>query len=257
MALQQVDVRFPTESQILWEARGAAVAGHFRDYSSAMKARFCSPYQDDWEWKQFGKSYTQLLALLQLDAKLLQEIWPQDSGGEAAYRRHWKLKVKLWAKTAQQQSKRIASAMTQAGSLPHDEAATQYQSETILHAKIHWNFMHDAMLKMCSPTVVMAASEAAIRTTAQLWDFKPTTAVEAVTAKVEERLPLTFGKSHSMHAHRGQCQAMYKILQVMSAGATDAIWRHMKQSRVHDTSTSLCLSEVTGKFSDMGQATAA
>ena len=50
---------------------------------------------------------------------------------------------------------------------------------------------------------------------------------------------------------------MYKVLRVLSAGATDAIWRHIKQSRVHDTGTSSCLSEVAGKFSDMGQATAA
>ena len=60
---------------------------HFRDYSCAIKARFSSPYQDNWEWKQFGRGYTQLLALLQLDAKLVQEIWPQESGGEAAYMR--------------------------------------------------------------------------------------------------------------------------------------------------------------------------
>ena len=108
MALQQVDARFPTESQISWEARGAAVKGHFWDYSAAMKARFNSPNQDDWEWKQFGRSYTQLLALLKLDVKLLQDIWPQASGGEAAYRRHWKLQVKHWTRSAQKGSTLIA-----------------------------------------------------------------------------------------------------------------------------------------------------
>ena len=50
---------------------------------------------------------------------------------------------------------------------------------------------------------------------------------------------------------------MYKILHAISAGVTDAICRHVKQSRVHDTGTSSCISEVTGKFSDTEQATAA
>ena len=44
---------------------------------------------------------------------------------------------------------------------------------------------------------------------------------------------------------------------MLSAKATDAIWRHVKQARVDATGTSSCLSEVTGKFGDMGQATEA
>ena len=53
--------------------------------------------------------------------------------------------------------------------------------------------MFNAMQKLCPPKVVIAAAESALRTTAQLWGFKPTTAMEAVMAKVEEQLPLTFG----------------------------------------------------------------
>ena len=87
--------------------------------------------------------------------------------------------------------------------------------------------------------------------------MNPPGAVEAVMAKVEERLPLTFGVKHSVQTEAGQRQAMYKILYTISAGATNAIWRHENQSRVHDTGTSSCIGEVTGKFSDMEQATAA
>ena len=157
--------------------------------------------------------------------------------------------MKLWTRSAQKQSKLIASAVTAAGSLPSEAAAEACRSETVKHAKTHWNFVYNAMQKMCPPKVVMSAAEAALRTTAQLWGFKPTTAMEAVMAKVEERLPLTFGGNP-------QHQAMYRILQVLSAKAMDVIWRHMKQTRVHDTGTSSCLSEVTGQFGDMGQATA-
>ena len=83
--------------------------------------------------------------------------------------------------------------------------------------------MHDTMRKVFPPAVVMAAAEAAIRTTAQLWGFRPTTAVEAVMAKVEERQTLTFGMTNSMQTREGQRQAMYKLLHAISAGATDAI----------------------------------
>ena len=250
MALQQVDARFPTESQISWEARGATVKGHFRDYGAAMKARFNSPNQDDWEWKQFGTSYTQLLALLQLDVKLLQDIWPQTSGGEAAYRRHWRLQVKHWTRSAQRQSTLIASATAGAGLLHSDEAAEEYRQDTVQHAKIHWNFMLNAMQKLCPPKVVIAAAESALRTTAQLWDFKPTTAMEAVMAKVEERLPLTFG-GNPEHL------AVYRVLQLLSDKATDNIWRHLKQARVDATGTSSSLGEVKGTFNSMEQATEA
>ena len=47
--------------------------------------------------------------------------------------------------------------------------------------------------KFRSPSVVMAAAEAALRATATYWDFGETIAMEAVILKCEERLPLTFG----------------------------------------------------------------
>ena len=215
-----------------------------------MKARFNSPSQDDWEWKQFGRSYTQLLALLQLDVKLLQDIWPKTSGGEAAYRRNWKLKVKLWTRSAQQRSNLIAKATAGAGFLQSDKAAEEYRQDTVQHAQIHWNFMFNAMQKLCPPKVVTAAADSALRTTAQLWGFKPTTAIEAVMAKVEERLPLTFGGNP-------EHMAVYRVLHLLSEKATDSIWRHQKQARVDATGTSSCLGEVTGRFASVEQATEA
>ena len=50
-------------------------------------------------------------------------------------------------------------------------------------AKVYWSFLYDAMRKVCSPSVVMAAAEAALRTTAQLWGLKPTIVMEVVMTK--------------------------------------------------------------------------
>ena len=134
--------------------------------------------------------------------------------------------------------------------LHSDKAAEEYRQDTVQHAKIHWNFMFNAMQKMCPPTVVIAAAASALRTTAQLWGFKPTTAIEAVMAKVEERLPLTFG-GNPEHL------AVYRVLHLLSDKATDDIWRHLKQARVDATGTSSSLGEVTGRFNSVEQATEA
>ena len=72
-----------------------------------------------------------------------------------------------------------------------DGATMALRNSAIEDSKRHWCFMYDAMSSLCSPTVVMAAAEAALRVTAMHWGVEETTAMEAVMAKCEERLPLT------------------------------------------------------------------
>ena len=74
-------------------------------------------------------------------------------------------------------------------------------------------------------------------------------AMEAVLLKCEERLPLTFGSATMV--------AQGRILTALSAGATDEIWRHMKQQRVLTTGSSSCITDVTGRFDSMAAASAA
>ena len=45
--MQQVTVRFPSESKESWEARGAAMLEEHPDYNTAMQFRLTSPYQGD------------------------------------------------------------------------------------------------------------------------------------------------------------------------------------------------------------------
>ena len=93
--------------------------------------------------------------------------------------------------------------------------------DTVQEVKMYWSYLYDAMCDLRSPTVVMAAAEAALRATATYWDFGETVAMEAVISKCEERLPLTFGSPSMV--------ALGKVITVLSAGATDAMWRYMKQ----------------------------
>ena len=58
---------------------------------------------------------------------------------------------------------------------------------------MYWSYLYDAMNDLRSPTVVMAAAEAALRATSTYWDVGEAVAMEAVVSKCEERLPLTFG----------------------------------------------------------------
>ena len=97
---QQVTVRFNTESQASWEARGAAMLEVYDDYNAAMKARLSSPHQEDGKWKRFGNAYVQILALLQLDTALTHELWPSTYEGETHFRSMWRHQVKKWARSA-------------------------------------------------------------------------------------------------------------------------------------------------------------
>ena len=47
------------------------------------------------------------------------------------------------------------------------------------------------------------------------------------------------------------------MITALSAGATDAIWRHVKQRRVLTTGSSSCITDVTGKYDSMTTASAA
>ena len=111
---------------------------------------------------------------------------------------------------------------------------------------MYWSYLYDAMQVLLSPTVVMIAAEAALRATATYWDFGETEAMEAVISKCEERLPLTFGSPSMV--------ALGKIITVLSSGATDAIWRHLKQQRVLAIGSASCISDVTGRYDSMAAA---
>ena len=114
---------------------------------------------------------------------------------------------------------------------------------------MYWTYLYNAMSDLRSPAVVMAAAEAALRATAMYWDFGETVAMEAVIRKCEERLPLTFGSPSMV--------ALGKVITVLSAEATDDMWRYMKQLRVQDTGSSSCILDVTGKYDSMAAASAA
>ena len=66
----------------------------------------------------------------------------------------------------------------------------------------------------------MAAAEAALRFTAVHWGFKAAAAMEAVIAKCEERLPLTFGDARP---------ELGVVLTALAPAATDVIWALMKR----------------------------
>ena len=129
-----------------------------------------------------------------------------------------------------------------------DGATMALRNSAIEDSKRHWCFMYDAMSSLCSPTVVMAAADAALRVTAMHWGFEETTAMEAVMAKCEERLPLTFGNARP---------GLGVVLAVVAPDATDIIWKLMKKLRVASTGSSSHIDEVTGKYANMAEANAA
>ena len=112
--------------------------------------------------------------------------------------------------------------------------------------KLHWSFLHEAMHNMCSPTAVIAAAEEALRATARHWKFAAPTAMEAVMAKVEARLPLIFSDTQ-----------LGQVLTTVSPSAADVIWHHMKNSHMQATGSSSHVQETQGKYADMAAANAA
>ena len=213
-ARQQVAARFITEPQVSWEARGAAMLGEYTGYTSAMVARLQGISRDAAEWRDFGDTYMRVLALLQLDTTELHGIWPCTSGGEASFRSVWRYKIKKWSSIARGHSAITATNDLQMAS----------RGDTVQEVKLYWCSLHDAMNALRPPSVVIAAAEAALKATATYWDFDETVAMEAVVSKCEERLPLTFGSPRMV--------ALGALITLLSADATNAIWRHMKQKRV-------------------------
>ena len=163
---QQVTVRFNTESQASWEARGAAMLEVYGNYSNAMKARLNSPHQEDGKWRRFGNAYVQVLALLQLDTTLVHELWPSTCGGETHFRSMWRTQIKQWLRSAKLRAAELHDERVKAMQLLPDGATAALRNSAIEEAKRHWCFMYDAMHSLCSPTVAMAAAKAALRFTA-------------------------------------------------------------------------------------------
>ena len=205
LARQQVAARFITESQVSWEARGAAMLGEYDDYASAMAARLQGISRDAAEWRGFGDTYMRVLALLQLDTRELHGIWPCTIGGEASFRSMWRYKIKQWSSMARRRSESSSTSDRQIAS----------RGDTVKEVQMYWRSLHDAMHAQQPPSVVMAVAEAALRATAAYWDFGETIAMEAVMSKVEERLPLTFGSS--------QMVAFGTLITTLSKDATNAI----------------------------------
>jgi len=233
-AYQQVTARFNTESQASWEARGAALLGAYADYDAAMAARLQSPTQEDGKWKRFGTAYINVLALLQLDVRLLHDIWPNTCGGETHFRSIWRTKIRQWLRLAKQRTAELHDEQVRAVMLLPDGATMALRNSAIEDSQRHWCFMYEAMHSLCSPTVVMAAAEAALRVTAMHWGFAETTAMEAVMAKCEERLPLTFGNVRP---------GLGMVPSVVAPGATDALWKLIKKLRVASTGSSSHINE--------------
>ena len=248
-ARQQVTARFITELQPSWEARGATMLGECPDYTSAMVDKLQGISRDATEWRSFGDRYTQMLALLQLDSKELHNIWPGTGGGEASFRSMWRHKIKKWSSASRRCSATAASTVGDLVVPLASDADMVRRCNTIQEVKMYWSYLYEAMHSLQSPSVVIAAAEAALRAIATYWDFGETVAMAAVISKCEERLPLTFGSPTMV--------ALGKVVTVMSAGATEAIWRHMKQQQVLATGSSSCISDVTGKYDSMAAASAA
>ena len=80
---------------------------------------------------------------------------------------------------------------------------------------MYWSYLYETMQSLQSPSVVMAAAEAALRATATYWDFGETVAMEAVILKCEERLLMTFGSPEIV--------AFGKLATLLLADATNAI----------------------------------
>jgi hypothetical protein len=247
-ARQQVTTRFMTESQPSWEARGATMLGEYPDYTSAMAARLQGISRSATEWRAFGDRYMQVLALLQLDAKELHDIWPGTEGGEASFRSVWRHKIRQWSSTSRQCSNATACVDTTDVSLG-TEAHQLARRNTVQEVKMYWSYLYETMQSLRSPRVVMAAAEAALRAIATYWDFGETIAMEAVILKCEERLPMTFGSPEMV--------AFGKLATLLSEDATNAVWCYMKKRRALATGSSSCMADTTGRYYTMAEASAA
>ena len=218
----------------------------YADYPTAMQARLKSPGQEDARWRRFGNAYVHALALLQLDTMLMHDIWPSTSGGEASYRSMWRTKIKQWSKAAALRTAELHDeCLLVKASLP-DSATMALRENAIQETKMHWSFLYDAMHNMCPPTVVIAAAEAALRVTAKHWHFAETTSMEAVIAKVEARLPLTFTDTQ-----------LGVVLRALSPEATNVVWHHMKNIHKQKHGTSSHVEHTQGKYEDMATANVA
>ena len=149
---------------------------------------------------------------------------------------------------AKQRTAELHDEQVQAVMLLPDGATMALRNSAIEDSQRHWCFMYEAMHSLCSPTVVMAAAEAALRVTAMHWGFAETTAMEAVMAKCEERLPFTFGNVRP---------GLGMVLSVVEPGATDALWKLIKKLRVASTGSSSHINETQGKYANMAEANAA
>ena len=125
LALQQVTARFPQESMMSWEARGSAMLGQHQNYATTMMERIRSPYQQNGVWRDHAMAYAQMLALLQLDVKQMQQLWPATSGGEVAFRRKEGYRIKTWLAFG-----RLHSWELETTAAHKPEAAAQVRSET-------------------------------------------------------------------------------------------------------------------------------
>ena len=141
---QQVTVRFPTESQASWEARGAALLAECADYSTAMQSRLTSPSQEDEKWRRFGIAYVHILALLQLDTELLHELCPSTSGGETSYRSMWRTKIKQWSRAAKLRTAELHDEQLLAKASHPDSVSTAIREDAVQETKMHWSF-HSAI----------------------------------------------------------------------------------------------------------------
>ena len=197
-ALQQVTVRFPSESNMSWEARGAALMEDQPDYSTAMKLRLQSPHQDDVNWERYANIYVQMLALLQLVADDLHAIWPMAHGGEARFRRLHTTEMQRWARMGEQSAAEVERTETlqyskctydlvaptpPVSAYPPEESwrqSLQQRGRTVDDVKRYWGYMFTAMQNLRSPQVVMAAAMAAMaamQVTAVHWNFAQTDAM--------------------------------------------------------------------------------
>lgn len=140
-----------------------------------------------------------------------------------------------------------ATAATEATlTLPSVTCDPTATAEIIVQVKEPWRRSYKAMMNMEPPMVVKAAAEAAMEMTAKYWSFKATEAVEAVITKCTQRMPLTSANP-----------ALGTVLRTLNPEATSVMWAQTKRQRKAATGSSSYVTDVTGRFSSIEQASAA
>lgn len=119
-------------------------------------------------------------------------------------------------------------------------------AEIIRQVKDAWQYAYSAMTNVEPATVVRAAADAAMETTARYWAFNATDAVEEVIAKCTQRMPLIFANP-----------ALGTVLRTLNPEATAVMWSQTKRQRKAATGSSSYITDVTGQFDSMKQASAA